>query len=81
MDEDVLNGLSMKSKLYAAQRIESFQGQPIGIVVVESMYNNKYTETKIKRILNDHSQYLSEMITTFQDFIPNPSAATSIEEE
>ena len=80
MNEDVIDTLNMPSRLFAVVRIDSTDGKPIGIIVVESTDKEKYTERQIKSILKEHKEYVAEMIVTFGEFIPNPSLAATIEE-
>ena len=79
MSTDIVEKLNMKSKLYASIRIDDLSGHPLAIVVVESLEKNKYSEVQIKKILDEHKTYLAEMVTTFEDYIPSPSAAYRIE--
>ena len=81
MDEDTVNKLNMKSVLFAVIRIDDARRKPIGILVVESTNKNKYTERSIKSILNEHKEYIGEMVSVFIDFIPNPKVANAIEED
>lgn len=48
MNHGVTNSLAMKSKLFACLRIEG-EGDPLGLIVVESMIADRYQEDDIKK--------------------------------
>lgn len=79
IDSKTLDKINMRSVLYAVMRIDTLNGKPIGLIVIESTNKNKYTERQLKRILDKQKGYLAEMILTFYDFIPTPQYAARIE--
>ena len=81
MDQDVVDTLKMRSLLFAVARIDNNDREPIGVLVVESMDNSKYTERQIRNILYEHKEYLWEMISVLIGFIPTPRDASTIEED
>ena len=72
--------MKMKSRLYAALRIDK-DNQPLAIILVESEDKTKYTEKQIHKILLDQENYLVEIISALENYIPKPSNANPIEKE
>lgn len=79
MDKAIVKRLKMKSTLFAVLRLD-VKSNPIAVVVVESTNSNKYNENQIKKILEDQKDYLAEMISNLEAYIPKPSNALTIEE-
>ncbi|WP_058478883.1 hypothetical protein [Legionella waltersii] len=61
----------MKSKLYAVLRIDTINGEPLAVLVVESLNSNRFDENQLKNTLKQEERYLSELIAKLRDHIPN----------
>lgn len=79
IDTKIVSKIKMKSKLFAVLRLDN-KSKSIGLIVVEWIDGNKYSEKMIKKILENQQQYLSEMICSLEKYIPKPSNAKGLEE-
>ncbi|KTD83094.1 hypothetical protein Lwal_0002 [Legionella waltersii] len=66
-----LKAIKMKSKLYAVLRIDTINGEPLAVLVVESLNSNRFDENQLKNTLKQEERYLSELIAKLRDHIPN----------
>jgi hypothetical protein len=71
--------MKMKSKLYAALRIDN-RNKILAVILFESLDSEKFNENKIKKILEDQENYLEETISALELYIPKPSKVKDIEE-
>lgn len=76
---EILNALNMKPRFLAALRIADAHGRPLAVMVVESLQEERFEETKIKSEMNKFSKLLERSILAIRPHIPK--IATSIEEE
>lgn len=83
MEKEVADNISMKSVMYGVIRINNKAGDPLAVVVVESM-NRKYTITDLRKLLNttfgdgDHNlvkNQLIELIETHRPWLGNLTSA------
>jgi hypothetical protein len=66
--------MRMKSKFYAAKRIDA-QNIAIAILVFESMNPNRFQENHIKDILDKEEPYLANLLEGLRCHIPDPTCA------
>ncbi|HAT6978607.1 TPA: hypothetical protein F8R96_14810 [Legionella pneumophila] len=71
INKRTLRAIKMRSKLYAVQRIDAINGEPLAVLVVESLTSNRFDENKLKDTLNQEESYLSELIAKLRDHIPS----------
>lgn len=74
MSEATINGLSMRSELYAVKRINSGV-QPLAVIVVECLRRDKFDSRHLKSILDREEGVISELIGKLKQHIPDLSFA------
>lgn len=75
MNIDVTKKLKMQSMLFAVKRIKNVNGDPLGVMVIESIKNTRYNEKQAKKLLTEQEDYIAEMISRFSKYIPQTSEA------
>ncbi len=68
--------VKMKSRVYAVLSIKN-NGDPFGVLVVESTKEDRFIEDQIKPILQGQNDFLAETIRQLRDYIPTPDTAKS----
>lgn len=75
--KDMWKQMRMKSKMYAAKRIDSNNRQPLALIVFESCIPNRFLENQIKNHLDNEEPYLASVIECLKEHIPDPSSASN----
>ncbi|MEJ5096028.1 MULTISPECIES: hypothetical protein [Sphingomonas] len=65
---------AMKSKLLGAHRVDS-NGEPIAVVLVESMRQDRFDEQALEAALSQFSTDYAPMLKAFRAYAPTPSIA------
>lgn len=79
--QEKVQSLGMKSCQYYARRIDD-TSEPIGVIVFESSFKNKFTERQIKRIESYCAEHESNLVSYIRYIRENDHASsTSIREE
>lgn len=77
MDNDVVDGLSMKSCLYAAKRLHDSSGLPVAVIVVESINPTRFLDADLHATLSNIDRDYGRIIRTLREFIPTPFNAAA----
>ncbi|HAU0969464.1 TPA: hypothetical protein JBH76_04565 [Legionella pneumophila] len=71
INKKILKAIRMQSKLYGVQRIEAINGEPLAVLVVESLSSNRFEESMLRDTLKQEERYLAEIIAKLREHIPN----------
>jgi len=69
------DSLKMKSRVYAALRLDDFSGNPLAVMVIESMDSDQFDPNQLQADLESVASDFSQMISTLRQHIPSPSDA------
>lgn len=71
ISKPTLDGIKMKSKMYAVMRVDSTAGEQLAVIVVESTDSARFTEDFLKEKLEQECPFIAELITKLGEHIPS----------
>lgn len=71
------NRMRMRSRLYATKRLEDSLSNAWGVLVIESLQEDRFEEATLKANLDDIADDFAELIRSLRPYIPNPNDATA----
>jgi hypothetical protein len=71
---ETLDNIAMRSKIFAAKRIDG-RGGEVAVVVYESTDANAVTEDQVRLVLEDFCGSYSDLLESFRDYVPTPEVA------
>jgi len=76
--DNELKSLKMRPRLICGKRIEDPSGDPIGVIICEAVEPTLFSEDNLRNVLGPASDDLSKMLSSLQEFIPNPNHAGDV---
>ncbi|MBL4617751.1 MAG: LapA family protein [Robiginitomaculum sp.] len=70
------DGMKMRSRVYAALRLDDLSGNPLAVMVIESKNSEQFDANQLQTDLESIAVDFSQMISTLRQHIPSPSDAT-----
>lgn len=74
LSQEALDQISMRSKTFAAKRIDGRNGE-VAVVVYESLVREAVSEAEAQGVLDDFVSSYGDLIESFRNYVPTPDIA------